>query len=298
MWSFLHGVLNNDVLAITLATATVLALVHALQAERPRARGAIAIGALLGLAALTKLTALCLAPLALATAAELLVRARRAGTLRVVVRHVALAAAVAAAVGGWWFVRNVALYGDPLAMAAHDASFPALPAEHRWTYFTGVFLPDAARSLLGTFGWFSQRPPVALVWTGSAVAAIAVLGLVRACAERERPLVPRPAWLLLGAIALVGAGAAWFNLRVAQPQGRLLLPAAGPAAVLLAAGLVRASAALPHRRWLTALLPLTAALVLLVHFRPAFAPELAPAPPWHRALVGAITAPPRTPGVA
>ncbi|MFY9344325.1 MAG: glycosyltransferase family 39 protein, partial [Planctomycetota bacterium] len=63
MFSFLHGVLNNDVLATTLATATTLELVRLATAERLARWPAVRLGLLLGLALLTKLTTLFLLPL-------------------------------------------------------------------------------------------------------------------------------------------------------------------------------------------------------------------------------------------
>jgi hypothetical protein len=301
MYSFLHGVLNSDVLVVTLASATVLALVRTLQAERLGAARACGVGALLGLALLAKLTALFLFPLAAACGVVLLVRARANGTVRAVALRLAAALGVAALVCGWWLVRNVALYGDPLALAAHDASFPTLLPEHRWGYFVDGFLPNVLESLLGTLGWFSLPPPRWLVWCALATTGLALAGLARAALDRNRAgdarALPRPCWLLLAAGTLLFASVAWFNLRAAQPQGRLLLPAIAPAAVLLAAGLVRLSARLPHRRWLCVLPPLAAAAVLLLRSWPAFARELAPAPASHRALVGAIVREPRAPAI-
>jgi hypothetical protein len=67
--------------------------------------------------------------------------------------------------------------------------------------------------------------------------------------------------------------------------------------VLVAAGLVRASAKLRWRRWLAMLPPLAALLVFALWFAPAFAIELAPAPPWHRSLVGRIRSPRASPTI-
>jgi hypothetical protein len=295
MFSFLHGVLNSDVLATTLATATVLALVTWPPAERTTVRHALALGTLLALALLTKLTALFLLPLtaAVVTAAW---RARERAAVGATLRPFGVATLVGLALAGWSFVRNASLYGDPLAMSAHDAAFPSLDPALRWPIFVDVFLPNIFTSLLGCFGWFSLPPHPLLVWTGAAVAALALVGVVRAAIDRERTYVPQPGWLLLLAMVLVFAGTAHFNWKVPQPQGRLLFPAIGPAAVLLAAGLVRISRGWPGRRWLAVLLPLTAGVVAVAYFRPAFDPSLAPAPAWQRALVGRITGD-GTPGI-
>jgi 4-amino-4-deoxy-L-arabinose transferase-like glycosyltransferase len=285
MWSFLHGVLNNDALVITLATAVLLALVRLHQADRVHLGHGAAIGALLGLALLTKLTALFLAPLAAAAFAARWATDRRAG--RAAIAPALLAFGSAAVLAGGWFLRNRSLYGDLLATNVHDAAFAPIPPELRWDWFVGGFLPAATSSLFGRFGWFSLPPPTALVWMGAATAALALAGLVRWRIDRQRsPL--HGAWLLLAAPALVFAGTAFFNWKAAQPQARLLLPAAAPAAVLLALGLDRLSRGLPRRRWLAVLPPLAAMAVLLGWFRPAFAIALAPAPASHRALVGRI----------
>ncbi len=292
MFSFLHGVLNNDVLATVLATATTLALVRVLQADTVRLRHGAWLGTLLGLSLLTKLTTLFLLPLAGVVFVVVLMRQRRNGGAAAVVRSGLLALAIAAALSGWWFVRNAQLYGDPLALAVHDLAFQPIPPELRWAWWSGTFLPDVFVSLLGCFGWFSLRPHPLLVGIGIGGTAIALLGLALALRTHERrgeaPCAPRAPWLLLLALLLVFAGAAKFNWTAPQPQARLLFPAIGPAAVLLAAGLVRASTGLRWRRKLLVLPIVTACLVYSHWFRPAFAPQLAPAPANHRALTGGI----------
>jgi 4-amino-4-deoxy-L-arabinose transferase-like glycosyltransferase len=292
MFSFLHGVLNNDVLATTLATATTLALVRVLQAEALRITHGVSLGVLLGLSLLTKLTTLFLLPLAAVVFVVVLVRARANGQVARTVAIGALAVAIATALSGWWFVRNAQLYGDPLALTVHDMAFQPIPPELRWAWWSGTFLPDVFVSLLGCFGWFSLRPHALLVGVGIGVTAIALLGLTLALRTHERrgevPCAPRASWLLLLSLLLVFAGAAKFNWTAPQPQARLLFPAIGPAAVLLAAGLVRLAPRARWRRWLLALPIATASVVFVAWFRPAFDPQLAPAPANHRALTGGI----------
>ncbi len=292
MWSFLHGVLNNDVLAATASCGSVLALVRTAQAERTSLRHAFAVGGTLGIALLTKLTTLFLVPLAGVVFVLAARRDRRA------LGHGAIAAAVALALAGWVFVRNHDLCGDWLALHAHDALFPPLPPELRWPVLRDAFLPNIFSSLLGTFGWFSLKPHAALLWTARLVAGLALFGLVRAAFGRERGAWPRPTWLLGLVLLLVFAGTVKFNWTAPQPQGRLLFPAIGPAAVFVAAGLVRASTGLRQRRWLALLPPLVAFAVLLAWFRPAFAIANAPAPAWHRALVGDIVRTHTSPTIA
>ncbi|MBL8733140.1 MAG: glycosyltransferase family 39 protein [Planctomycetes bacterium] len=285
MWSFLHGVLNSDVLAITICCATLPVLAQLATEPRRSPSRPIGLGALLGAALLTKLTTLFLLPLTgivYAAAAR-----RRPYARRALLLEAALTMFVVAAVSGWWFWRNHTLFGDLLARNVHDAAFAPIPPDYRWAWLTGGFLPQVFPSLLGTFGWFSLPPHPLLVWSAAATTALALLGLVLPAADRAPR--PRPLWLLTLACLLVFAGTAHFNWTAPQPQGRLLLAAAAPGAVLLAAGLVRGADRVRLTRYgvaFAALPPAIAAVVFFAWFRPAFDPTLAPAPATHAALVG------------
>lgn len=292
MYSFLHGVLNNDVLATAVSAATVLTLVRVLQAPTLRLGLGLRLGALLGLALLTKLTTLFLLPLAALVFAVRLVQDRENGGAAASVRAGLLALGLAAAISGWWFVRNAQLYGDPLALNVHDESFQAILPAERLSWLLGTFLPVVFASLFGVFGWFILPPHPLLVAVGAAVAGIALVGLLLSLRRSERraedSCAPSCLWLLLAVLLLVFAGTVRFNWTTPQPQARLLFPAIAPAAVLLAAGLVRLAPRTRWRAWLLALPIGVAALVFVAWFRPAFDRTLAAAPPEHRTLVSGI----------
>lgn len=297
MFSSLHGLLNNGVLATTLSAATLLLLARMLRSERVGAGPGIGLGLLLGAAFLTKLTTLFLGGLAGIAAVILLVRKRTNG------KTLTASLLTAAAVSGWMFWRNFSLYGDALGMSAHDQAFQPIPEAMRWHYFFGLdpwpdsvpsFLPTVFTSLFGRFGWFSQPPHIAIVWAAAVIAAMALIGLLVAAFDRERKHIPRPLWLLLSACALVFAGTAYFNLSAPQPQARLLFPAVAPAAVLLAAGLVRCTETAPFRKPVVMIGVVVSVVIFLVTFLPKFDPHLAPAPRDHRSLVGAIASNPNT----
>jgi 4-amino-4-deoxy-L-arabinose transferase-like glycosyltransferase len=99
---------QNDTLVLVLG---LLALELALGrlSEQPAFRSALFVGVVAGLAVLTKLTAW---PAVLAIAAWLVWRHRR-DALRPLTAFVVAVLAVS----GWWFVRNIVLYGDPTAAA-------------------------------------------------------------------------------------------------------------------------------------------------------------------------------------
>ena len=301
MWSFLHGVLNNDSLATLLSSASLAMLVLVARSERLQARTAIGTGVLLGLALLTKNTTLFLAPLAAIVFGTAVWRESRAGHgSRAALLTMGAIAAVFAACG-WVFWRNASLYGDPLAMSAHDAAFAIekVPDAVVWQWLWDGFLPQVFSSLLGRFGWFHLAPHPALVWAGAILALCACLGFARLLFDRSPR--PRPLWLLASACLLVFAGTAHFNMKAMQPQGRLLFPAVAPAAVVFAAGLLRFLSMIRLQRVgraLCALPPALGAVVLFGWFAPAFDPALAPGSDHHASMIGGVLADVPVPGIA
>lgn len=292
MWSFLHGVLNSDVLATTLSCASLLALVRWLDGDFRGVSAGAGLGALLGLALVTKLTTLFLLPIAFVVAVVVLRRDRRH------VAGIATALATAAVIALPVLLRNQQLYGDALARSVHDAAFAPIPPEARLDWLLQGYLPTIFPSLLGHFGWFALPPAMPMVLLGAAVVALALAGFLRSGRDRAAATPLRHRALLAGALALVFAGTTQFNWSAPQPQGRLLFAAVGPAAVLLAAGLVQLSHGLRGRVGFVLALPATALLVFVGWFGPAFAPGLAPAPAWQRALTNARPAADATPGIA
>jgi len=189
MFSFISGAVNNDNLAALLCTGILLALMRLAVQELPQADLGIALwlwlqslglGLLLGLAALTKESGLGLLPLA---GLALSLRAYRwwwadasRGRLQVFVQHVFLLAGhtllvfgAALAVAGWWYMRNLRLYGDwlgwnafveVLGRRAVPATFAQLWGERAgfmqsyWGLFGGVNvpMPETIYSLLNAVG--------------------------------------------------------------------------------------------------------------------------------------------------
>jgi 4-amino-4-deoxy-L-arabinose transferase-like glycosyltransferase len=99
---------QNDTLALVLGFLALELALGRLSVQ-PAFRSALFVGVVAGLAVLTKLTAW---PAVLAIAAWLVWRHRR-DALRPLTAFVVAVLAVS----GWWFVRNIVLYGDPTAAA-------------------------------------------------------------------------------------------------------------------------------------------------------------------------------------
>jgi tetratricopeptide (TPR) repeat protein len=114
------GYLGNEALHAVLASLSLLATIRLV--ERPTAARASVLGLLLGLAMLTKFTALAIVAGTLASVVFVSIGRSDLyggirGDLRSGIRLSLLAGAVAVAVCGWFYVRNLEVYGTPFRMS-------------------------------------------------------------------------------------------------------------------------------------------------------------------------------------
>ncbi|MBI2906566.1 MAG: hypothetical protein HYX92_02790 [Chloroflexi bacterium] len=241
---------NNDTLAGLLVVAILLVLAGEIRStEAPRLsrsmRPTLALGLLLGLALLTKTTAyvaLVLIPLGLVLARSLRPKKRRGGTGK----RLLVIGVVATLVAGWWFVRNVTVYGlaDPLGLMRHDIVaagqplFGEIGAAELKTLAAVTF-----KSFWGQFGWMALPADDRAYILLAALSGLAGLGLIlfvmRAFKEKAALTGQQRAWLwvLAAAFVLVAAAMIGYNLRFLQPQGRYLFPAIVPIAFFFTLGL-------------------------------------------------------------
>jgi 4-amino-4-deoxy-L-arabinose transferase-like glycosyltransferase len=204
------------------------------QGGRRTAVNALLLGLLLGLALITKQSAVLLLPL-LPLAAW-----RQAPGRRARLAYLGLAGAVIVAVSGWWYARNAQLYGDALGLGAFRAEFTTQPWEWRDPAAWAGALWQLHESFWARFGWMSVRAPSWLYAAYALLALAALAGLAgSAVAARRRGAtlgIPLAVWVLpllaLGwtlSFALTAGLVAW--------QGRFLFPAVAAVALLLARGL-------------------------------------------------------------
>jgi len=117
-----------------------VATVDALLAEHMGPWRAAGVGGAFGLAALTKFTALAVAPVAFFFLAVKLVAVERARPGRALAR-LGAAAGVFALVCGWFYARNVWLFGEPLVgnwnLPRPDQVWWQQPGFHTVAYYTG-----------------------------------------------------------------------------------------------------------------------------------------------------------------
>lgn len=166
MFLFISGAVNNDNLALPLASLAVLLLMQTVAHRRATPRRWLLIGAVVGLAVLTKEGTLGLLPLAWGTA--LVARWQQSATpgrwrslprwLLLATLDFALLLLPVLLIAGWWYLRNIRLYGDILGWSAFIAvlgerSQPASLAQlwderegflaSYWGLFGGVNVPMA-----------------------------------------------------------------------------------------------------------------------------------------------------------
>jgi len=281
---FICSSVNNDSLAAATATWVGVAALQISNIEyRISKRYAVGMGILLGLGLLAKLGGLALIPL---VGLAFLIRGfRQRSHLKSDIWHLifetGIVFGVAFLISGWWFARNIALYGDPLGWSVWLSDIgirtptpavwqlvPELPALFRtyWADLPGFPLSD-------------------LIYVALAVVTlVAVVGLFKSLFSNLQSQISDlrlptsdlkfDIWnstFVLAWLGVVVAGVLRYMQTTPAAQGRLLFPALAPIGVLIAWGLD----AWAKRAWLPGLvvgglsvLTLAAPFVLI---QPAFA---------------------------
>jgi hypothetical protein len=252
-------------------------------------RWAVVAGVIFGLALVTKQSALLLGPVVLAAGWRV-----AGGRLGRAVAVTLIWGGVALLVSGWWFWRNLALYGDLFGLAVFTTEFATQP----FAWGEPAAWAGAARQLFGSFwgrfGWMSLPAPAWALWIYAALCLLAAAGLCRlGVAALARPHDRRAAlaspWVPVALAALMAL--AWtlafaYTAGLVAWQGRMLFPAASAIAITLAAGLLAALRGLhPSSFILPPLLLLLAAFMPLGAIRPAY-PWVALAPREAQAALG------------
>jgi hypothetical protein len=216
MFTAISASVSADPLANLLAATLLLALLRRVNWRL--------LGALLGLALVTKLALAVFIPLVLWRAWRSL--------------------AAAAVITLLWLAHQMATYGwiDPLALARHaevvadQQRFTGVSADYAREFVTVTF-----HSFWAQFGWMAIPAPDRLYWLWGVLMLLAGAGLIL-----HPPNLRDPAWrfvvltLGLAVVAYVG-----YNLSFTQFQGRYLFVALVPICLLL----VRGWSALLPARW-------------------------------------------------
>ena len=241
---FLSASFSNDNAVIAASTVTLFWLARLLVKPADvsvRWWEWAVLGVTLGAAALSKLQGLGLVPLSALVVLLLAWRRRRWSLLGEATLFVSLPAL---ALAGWWFWRNIVLYGDWSGlnhlMEINGRRQSALTLAAFLHEFDGLRF-----SSWGLFGWFNILLPG---WFYRLMDAVTVVGLVgallytlrrwrlrsRVNASDEGVFVLFMLWLWVAMMALL---LLYWTSQATGSQGRLLFPAIAAFAVLLVAGL-------------------------------------------------------------
>ena len=271
-FDFIASALNADN-AITAASAAALFLLLRGLGRPPSVRVGVLLGLVSAAAMLSKLSGL---GVPLLVAAALLWQAWRARKLGYALQA-AVCGGLEVVLGGWWYARNLTLYGDPLGWQPMLTAIGAMLRPRALTPVqAAAALLAQASTALGAFGWNNLRLPASIYLAAAAVVALAAGGLLRS-ALRGRVLDGRVVLLLAWCVVFGASLVRWVEVNTDAAQWRLLFPAFPALAVLLVLGLRGLS------RWLAYAAPvglagLSAASLLLV-VRPAYTAEAAYAGP-------------------
>lgn len=298
MFAYISGAINNDNAAVTFSAAGLWWALRLIRLRSWSARDGLVAGILTGLAALSKVSGLGLAGL-FAVAAALSAwpdhgplgdRARGflRGLPRLLVFGISLAAA-AAAIAGWWYVRNVMLYGNDLLgweafLDAVGRRSPPASLSQLWSEREGFFW-----AFWGVFGTlnviFDPWVYDALLIVAIAAAAGILVGLIRRGRGAD-PVTTRQALAAALFGALVFAGLLRWSTLTPASQGRLMFPCIAALGMAWVYGLGRLHRALPGIA--TGALAALAIVTPWTTLIPAYAK---PAPVWAERLpvpVGAL----------
>jgi len=231
---FICSSVSNDSLITFLSATTLLQLIRIIKHPLDKRTGSlILLGIMVGLAALTKLSGLALWGL---SALVLSWRAWKQQSWRTFLVSGLLVGGLAAAIAGWWYIRNIQLYGD---ISGLNLMLDALG--NRRDPFVVTFqsvrneLVGLRASFWGLFGWFGILMPN---WIYNALDILTLLGIVgtirwflRRRTEARWLLAFMLLWLVMALISLTQ-----WTLMIASSQGRLLFPSLPGIILTLAIG--------------------------------------------------------------
>ncbi len=272
MFLFIAASVNNDNLVIFLGT-WILALSFSLYLSGWNWRQIGMLAVLVGLAAITKLSGLTFAPVV--GLAILLVWHREKRLFNDLLKATLVCAVSLMVIAGWWYVRNLDLYGD-LTGLNHMVDI----AGHRPDDFTiGDLWAEREGFFYSYWGWFgglNVLGPQNLFRLAQIICLVGIVGLLVSGARREHGIQ----WVLIGLLLLllvtIVVGLIRWTLMTPASQGRLLFPGIAAISTLLAIGIVNLATTLRlSGRWSLVLFGVLAGYAVIlptIIIRPAYTP--------------------------
>ncbi len=243
---------NNDVLAGLILNVLVWALIL-IQRRGWTIPESLKIGALLGLAFLTKMQAYIAFGLVALTLVwdACQVEKKEALPFERALRYAGVVYGTALLMGLPWVIRNVALYGpgDPLGMIRHDqvvvgqlTTAQYLEQKNLWGLLR-AFGTTSFQSFWGQFGWMGVVLHPRIYKALALLSGMVALGLGHLFISRYSSTthlsshIRRSTFLFIAWAALTTLSYIWYNTKYVQHQGRYLFPALVPWGVAFTLGL-------------------------------------------------------------
>lgn len=232
---FSSGVINNDN-AAALSGTLVIWFCWRLADAPDRRRDWVGLAMVMSMATLSKATTLALMP---TVGVAALMSWKQTQNRRALIGNLILLVGIWLSLTGWWFARNLVLYGDPIGVTRSWASHGhGAPLPLAWTWAS---LPWIWQTYWGRFGIGTIPMPGGIYLL---FAIVAVLGLVGWAWRLTRPdssrRHPNRGWIVM-CMALGGMLAAVLNnthINTTGAQGRFLYPAVGAIGALILEGLL------------------------------------------------------------
>jgi hypothetical protein len=251
MYVFTTSRVSNDAAAAGFGPLAVWCAVR-LAVRGFSRRGLVLAGAVYGLAALSKLSCIAFGP---AVALALLLDVLRVGhykvghlfrkdrLLRLFVNACILFGSTVL-VAGWWYVRNLILYGELMGVDAWISHTATVWPDPIGFFEVVPFMKDLLISYWAMFGWFNIAGAQWMYQVWWVLMGLAGVGLVFMLADQQssrrssRPVQAGLVILLLAFLLIFGS--VWrFIMIVPGAQGRYLMPVIAAISVFLVLGLDR-----------------------------------------------------------
>jgi len=233
---FINASVNNDNLLTVLSTAVLLVCVQTLNGQPFTRQRQLVLGILLGFAALTKISGLVVWPVAaLALIKVEFDRWRTEKKFTIQSLPFILPFGIALLICGWWYLRNLNLYGELLGLETMVAVVgPRSPAISLLELIRGEWYGFYI-SYWSVFGVFTI---LASSWIDVFFHGLTMAGLLGLfiLLFRARARLPFTGVLLIVFCALTLVGVIRWTMQTPASQGRLLFGALAPISMGLAAG--------------------------------------------------------------
>jgi len=228
-FNFLSGSINNDNLVILFATLSICLLTKFMLSEDGKTKWTVVwIGFFIGLGLITKLNIASIAVISMIGIIDVSLAERKRKFKNLII-HFILFFVPIAITSGWYFVRNVGIYGinDPLGWRLQAIQNPGLlmPDRIRSMFFKKIFFQRLFTSFWGQFDWLTIHLPNWGYWIYGLISVMGILGLFLFLLRRKYSRRIKICILLyLGAFLMALGNLILMNFTFISAQARLIFP--------------------------------------------------------------------------